>query len=168
MNEKLHVACLGIPGCNHPIGEACDCSCHTNKEMFDEIVNRLVSEWESQGRSDEQKYGVHNFFTGKGGIELQKWYILKMEKERLDSKASVVAEIRKRIPGKIIPTELGGEFPSFNQALDIVDEILTEVAKKTDMKKEVKCKACNDNCPECRATDGNCWSCEDILYPKSK
>lgn len=137
MKEKLHVACLGIPGCNHPIGEACDCSCHTNKEMFDEIVNRLVSEWESQGRSDEQKYGVHNFFTGKGGIELQKWYILKMEKERLDSKASVVAEIRERMPHRIEPYNHGMmhetltmEEISFNQAFDKFDEILTEVEAK--------------------------------------
>ena len=27
--EKLHVACLGVPGCNHPLGEPCSCTCHT-------------------------------------------------------------------------------------------------------------------------------------------
>ena len=25
---KLNHACLGIPGCNHPVGEPCRCSCH--------------------------------------------------------------------------------------------------------------------------------------------
>lgn len=26
--EKIHVVCLGIPGCNHPVGEKCECKCH--------------------------------------------------------------------------------------------------------------------------------------------
>lgn len=30
MNE-LYDACLGIPGCNHPQGEKCDCPCHKSE-----------------------------------------------------------------------------------------------------------------------------------------
>ena len=36
---KLYYACLGIPGCNHPVGEECQCECHKSevgyKEDFD-------------------------------------------------------------------------------------------------------------------------------------
>lgn len=35
-------------------------------EMFDGVVQRLIAELIAQGRTDEQIYGVQNFFSGKG------------------------------------------------------------------------------------------------------
>lgn len=28
MENKLYHACLGVSGCNHPVGDECDCKCH--------------------------------------------------------------------------------------------------------------------------------------------
>ena len=41
MENKAHHACLGIPGCNHPIGQECNCRCHTESKGWEERFDRL-------------------------------------------------------------------------------------------------------------------------------
>ena len=44
MKNKLNHACLGLPGCNHPIEEDCKCSCHLSKKMDTEGLAKLIKD----------------------------------------------------------------------------------------------------------------------------
>ena len=46
-NEKIKTtdiyhACLGIPGCNHPIREECNCKCHELKKWEEELLKTFL------------------------------------------------------------------------------------------------------------------------------
>ena len=53
------------------------------KKFDEEITKKAYDAWEKQGRNDNQKHGVINFLTGKGGIEIKsfidKYYVAKKE-----------------------------------------------------------------------------------------
>ena len=44
MKNKINHACLGLPGCNHPIEEDCKCSCHLSKKMDIEGLAKLIKD----------------------------------------------------------------------------------------------------------------------------
>lgn len=40
--QNIHVSCLGIPGCEHLIGDKCDCTCHTAPEWEKRKIGESV------------------------------------------------------------------------------------------------------------------------------
>lgn len=105
---------------------ACICSPAPSHDGWEEIeVAR--KEWETQGRTDEQKYGVVNFLTGLGGVAIRKveraaeergkeWgleahletcerksfdFLKEMENARKSERARVKAEIREKLEKEI-------------------------------------------------------------------
>src|SRR3990167_10594510 len=57
--------------------QECQCVCHDDDpnqlpaprtgERYENFLEHIVVEWEEQGRTEEQAYGVRNFLAGLGG-----------------------------------------------------------------------------------------------------
>jgi hypothetical protein len=43
-NNQTWEACLGVPGCNHPIGQDCTCPCHKNERTNQNWEERFDKE----------------------------------------------------------------------------------------------------------------------------
>ena len=70
MKFNLNYACLGLPGCSHPVGYLCGCSCHkSDKETEHDEVPMGISNWINHGK----QYYYFDYVNDKRSTSNVEW-----------------------------------------------------------------------------------------------
>lgn len=118
--ETLYHACLGIPGCSHPAGAFCGCSCHecerSWEKQFQDLWNELI-DWAGSGFRYQKPD-----LTGRGldtmKIKFEKAFDYEIQKQRMELISLVIANLPKPLKQNHF------EAKGFNEAIRQISDIL--------------------------------------------
>lgn len=98
-NENINIACLGIPGCNHRLGDECGCTCHikTSEQVWKEEKITGFTGSDTIGNPDFKGVFINEDAVTK--IEPLPFFNkhVPTKDERIDALADKVREIIKHL-----------------------------------------------------------------------